>query len=115
MQALERFNIVIISPQGYQFSETFREIGETLAFALQSLGHAAAVTRNELDEGAVNILLGAHLIDEATVSRLPARTIVYNFEQVHGESQWIKPLYVSLIRRFTTWDYSARNIEMWHR
>jgi SAM-dependent methyltransferase len=115
MATPKRFNIVIVSPPGYQFSETFREVGETLLFGLRGLGHAAALAVSEFDAGAVNIVLGGHLLTEKDVSSLPARTIIYNFEQVHGASQWIKPVYVDLVRRFRTWDYSERNIAMWRR
>src|SRR2546423_15432103 len=66
-------------------------------------------------DGAINIVLGGHLLNDASISHLPPRMIFYNFEQVHGASQWIKPLYVDLIRRFPVWDYSERNIRMWKR
>ena len=107
--------VVIIAPPGYGFSETFREIAETVLYGLRELGHEATLAVNDFDPRATNILLGAHLLDERDADRLPDRIVVYNLEQVVGESQWIKPVYVALVRRHTTWDYSPRNIAQWRR
>lgn len=115
MAPTDRFNIVIVAPRGYEFAETFREIGETLQHGLAALGHEARLVVNVCDADAVNILLGAPLLDDDARTALPDRTIVYNFEQVHGASAWLKPPYVELVTRFPTWDYSARNIAMWRR
>jgi SAM-dependent methyltransferase len=109
----ERFSIVIVSPPGYLFSETFREIGETLQSGLRALGYPAALTINAFDSSSTNIVLGGHLLDAREASTLPERTIIYNFEQVCGASKWIKPAYVDLVRRFRTWDYSERNVKAW--
>jgi SAM-dependent methyltransferase len=113
MPASNRFHITLVSPPGSQFSEFFREIGETLLFGLRGLGHPAALAINDFDASAVNIVLGGHLLDETDVARVPANTVFYNFEQVHGQSQWINPVYVGLVRRFRMWDYSERNIAAW--
>lgn len=111
----ERFNVVIISPPGYGFSETFREIAETLVYALRRMGHLADISVNQFGHDVRNIVLGGHLLDELSVAQVPPGCIVYNFEQVHGESRWIKPAYVDLIRQNTTWDYSLRNVALWRQ
>jgi hypothetical protein len=110
----DRWHIVIVSPPAYQFSETFREIAETICYGLRRLGNVASIGK-DIDYQASNIILGAHLLDEQSAQGIPERSIIYNFEQVHGNSKWIKPIYVELVRRFTCWDYSPRNIEMWSR
>jgi hypothetical protein len=115
MSPRERFNVTIVAPEGYGFSETFREIGETLCFGLAALGYEATLAVNEFKHDATNLVLGAHLLDERTAAELPASTLLYNFEQVYGGSPWIKPLYIDLVRRFPLWDYSERNIDKWRR
>ncbi len=115
MSSAGQFNVVIVSPPNYQFSETFREIGETVLYGLRGLGHAATICVNDYDPRGTNIILGGSLLDEGRAREVPPQTIIYNFEQVHGSSPWIKPVYVDLIRRFRTWDYSERNVRMWRR
>jgi len=111
----ERFNIVIMSPAGYGFSETFSEISETISYGLRRMGHEAEIQINEFQDDSTNIILGAHLIHESAVFGVPPGSIIYNFEQVHGESRWIKPAYVDLVGRHLTWDYSQRNVDTWRR
>jgi hypothetical protein len=109
-----RFNVVIVSPAGYQFSETFREIAETVCHGLQRLGQSVSITHH-FEDAATNIILGGHLLHEEGASEVPEGSIIYNFEQIHGGSKWIKPVYVDLVRSFRCWDYSPRNITMWNR
>lgn len=114
MPTPSRYNVVIVSPPGYVYSETFREIAETLYYGLQHLGHVASIA-DRFVASATNIVLGGHLLDEAEAHEIPTDSIIYNFEQVHGESKWIKPVYVDLVRRLRCWDYSVRNVAMWNR
>ncbi len=111
----ERFRVVILAEPGSPFSESFREVAETVTFGLRGLGHEATLAINDLDPDATNILFNAHILDEKAAAALDSRIIVYNLEQVVGDSKHIKPVYVDLIRRHTTWDFSARNIEQWRR
>jgi hypothetical protein len=111
----DRFRVVIVSEAGSPFSESFREVAETVTFGLRALGHEATLAINDFDPGATNILFGAHVLSEEAAAALDGRIIVYNLEQVVGESKHIKPVFVDLIRRCTTWDFSPRNIEQWRR
>jgi hypothetical protein len=111
----DRFRVVIISEPGSPFSEAFREIAETVTFGLRALGHEATLAVDDLDPATTNILFGAHVLGEDAAASLRGRIIIYNLEQVVGESKHIKPVYVGLVRRYTTWDFSQRNIEQWRR
>lgn len=105
------FLICLVRPHGYQHSDAFAEIAETLAFGLQALGHHAEIQENRFATAGTNIVLGANLITEAQMGMIPANTILYNFEQIDPSSGWLRPPFFDLMRRFPVWDYSLRNIE----
>jgi O-methyltransferase/8-demethyl-8-(2,3-dimethoxy-alpha-L-rhamnosyl)tetracenomycin-C 4'-O-methyltransferase len=108
---MARYHIAIIRPDGYLHSECFREVGETLDFALRSLGHEVGVGENTIDALAANIILGAHLLTKAEAQRLPATSVVYNLEQLGNAS--LPDWYMGLAARVKVWDYSPLNLERW--
>jgi SAM-dependent methyltransferase len=112
---LQRYNVVLVAPPGYAHAEALREAAETLQHGLRRLGKPAETRVNGIDPGATNLVLGAHLLDEAQAASLPDGSILCNFEQVLGDSPAMKPPYVALVRRHLTWDYSARNVVGWRR
>ncbi|MEO5364520.1 MAG: class I SAM-dependent methyltransferase, partial [Magnetococcus sp. DMHC-8] len=104
------FQIVIL---GYDM--VFRELAETLLYGLQAIGLRATISTQEISPVARNILLGAHLfgktVDRSRFARIPADTIIYNFEQMSPESGMIDQAYLDLLNQFEIWDYSLRNME----
>lgn len=106
------FLISIIRPEGYQHSDAFREIAETLLYGLESLGHRAAILENTVDPQATNIILGAHLLNESEMQALPPGTIVYNLEQIGAPG--LPARYYELASRFQIWEYSSLNLKVWH-
>jgi SAM-dependent methyltransferase len=111
----ERYHVVLVVPPENPFAEGLREVAETLVYGLRHSGRQAGLAVNGVDRGAVNIVLNSHLLGEDASQSLPPDTILYNFEQVHGDSEWMKPIYVGLVRRHVTWDYSRRNVAAWQR
>src|SRR5512143_3397779 len=109
----ERFRVVLVVPAGTPYAEGLREVAESLAFGLRRSGREAELVTNDVDPGAVNIVLNAQLLKAEAASALPAPTILCNFEQVHGDSPGMRAAYVDLVRRHVTWDYSERNVEAW--
>jgi hypothetical protein len=107
---MSTFSIRIIRPPGYLHSEAFREVGESLRFALLRLGFASVLSEGPAaaDPGPM-IVLGAHLLDAEGLARLPRSAIVYNLEQVTPELAARNPGYFDLLERCQVWDYSARN------
>lgn len=103
-------NIVIFRPPGYIHSSAFREIAESIYFAAQRLGYTVRLTENSCISDAVNILFGIHLLDPKVVDSLPKNSIIYNLEQIDANNEWLQNSF-RFISRFTTWDYSQRNIE----
>lgn len=108
-----KFQITLIRPPGYLHTEAFRELGETLQVALQSLGHTARTRENLFDPGWTSLILGAHLLSPDQMQELPRASIIYNLEQLGGAQ--LKPDYYTLATRYQIWDYDLHNIEHWKR
>lgn len=105
------FQIVIISPPGYQHAAAFTEVAEALAYGLRALGHDAKIGTNRFGPGAVNIVLGIHLLPPPALAELPQETVVYNLEQVEDHLFEWAPQLKEVFRRFEVWDYSKKNIQ----
>ena len=103
------FNITIIRPKGFLFSEVFREMAETVTYGLRGLGYDADLTENTAQDDRMNIIFGGHMLQEGV--RLPTNLIIYNWEQT--ESYEAKPNYYDLARKYPVWDYSPKNIKAW--
>jgi hypothetical protein len=105
------FNLCRIVPPGYAHAAALDEIGEMLHRGIEALGHRVDVLRANLVGGrGINVLLGAHLLDEAGARTLPPETIVYNTEQVDPRSSWLGPAFLTALGRCVVWDYSAGNL-----
>jgi hypothetical protein len=105
-----RFAVAIVSPPGYEHSEVFREVAQTLHHALLALGHDSVLTeRLDLDERRT-IVLGSNLLASHDLQP-PKKPILYNLEQVNDDPAWMRPGLFDLFRRYPVWDYSQGNIE----
>jgi hypothetical protein len=103
--------IRIIRPPGYPHSEAFREIGESLHFALLRLGFGSVLSEGPHAADATDaIVLGAHLLDAQGMATVPPSAIVYNLEQITPGLLERHPGYLDLLERRKVWDYSARNV-----
>ncbi|GHU06187.1 hypothetical protein FACS1894158_11870 [Betaproteobacteria bacterium] len=108
----QKLQIVLIQPEGYTHSGSLAELAETLIHGLDALGADFRFDINTLANDAVNIILGAHLLDERKMRALPDESILYNSEQIDDGSTWISGPYMELLRRCTVWDYSEANIAL---
>jgi hypothetical protein len=112
---LTNIEITIVQPENYIYSLTFAEVMESLAYGFQALGYHIYLTRNHVSMDIPTVVLGANLLSPDTLSQLPAHTIIYNLEQVNGNSPWITPAWVSTVKGKILWDYSLQNIKYWNR
>ena len=105
-----KFAIVVCSIPGYLHSECFREIAETLHYGLEKLGLDSCISDSNFIEDRQHIILGAHLkISDSKIPEFPSGSIIYNLEQLENNTElWISG-YLSLMRRYTVWDYSHEN------
>ncbi len=108
-----RYLISIIRPKGYQHSNAFLEVAQTLLQGLRDLGHESAILENTVDPQAVNIVLGAHLLNDGELEGLPRGTIIYNLEQLG--SPFLGAGYMQLGSRHQIWEYSPINLAIWQQ
>ncbi len=60
----------------------YKEVIETIRWGLVDIGCDVTVSDNTVLTESVNIILGAQMLTEDDLRRLPANTIIYNFEQM---------------------------------
>lgn len=107
----ERAHIAIIAPEGYAHWQAFTATAGAFSEALSELGIACSIGCNEYNHDAKNIVFGAHLIaSEAADRDVPEGSVIFNLEQLAGFGVENHAVYADLLRRFTVWDYSPRNI-----
>ncbi|OIJ91129.1 hypothetical protein [Streptomyces colonosanans] len=104
-----RFAVTILRPPGYQHWEAFREVATTVHLALLRLGHDSVLTHETRLAGRRHIIFGCNLLPSHPAG-VPDDAILYNLEQVSDDSAWFSRDLLNLFRRYTVWDYSARNI-----
>ena len=64
MSLPSRFNIVVIDPPGYRFAHFLFDTARFLQGAIEECGYPCSVRRNDVERGAINVLVGVHLIDD---------------------------------------------------
>jgi hypothetical protein len=108
-----RFAVSILSPPNYIHSEAFREVAETIHFALLALGHDSILTEETNISGRQHIILGSNLLPYYD-SPIAEDAILYNLEQISPDSPWLHPNLLDVFRRYRVWDYSQSNIAALH-
>jgi hypothetical protein len=103
-----KFAITVVSPPGYVHSAAFHEVAESLHYGLKTLGHESVITTQAKLSGYQHIVLGANLLPYYPLP-LASDAIIYNLEQIHDGSEWIRPELINIFRRYSVWDYSEKN------
>lgn len=105
-------NLITIEPTGNPHAAAFDDLTLSFEQALRSLGIAVRTHKNAIGFEGINLLFGGHLIaSQEFADKIPQNTIIVNLEQLAGFNVRAQPTYLSLLKRLTVWDYSARNIE----
>ena len=103
--------IITIEPLGYSHARAFDEIRILLYHSLLELGHEVDLRTNAFVEGAINIILGAHLLKPTEIASIPDTSIIFNTEQLAGQfDKWVIQI-LELAKRFPVWDYSSANLK----
>jgi hypothetical protein len=92
----------------------YLEVIETIRWGLESLGHRVTVAMNSGDPGAVNIVFGWQLLNDAAMRAFPPNTILYNLEQiatVPTDQMW--PTFRYAAQHLRIWEYSRTNLAAW--
>jgi len=103
--------ITRVRPVGYIHDAAFDPVTTALNNALHNKGHRTSVCFNKFSEEGLNIVIGAHLLDDPESLLQKENVVVYNFEQFDTKSNWFNSSYVSLLKNKPYWDYSKTNIE----
>jgi hypothetical protein len=117
---MSKFNITVIKHRGYTHSECLREVAETLRFGLRTLGHEARILDNSVEQNAINVILGAHLLAADENHILIPGSIIYNLEQLAPNFEILGAAslsqnYFALAKKFQIWDYNPHNIAVWNK
>lgn len=105
------YTVWVVSPREYAHSQAFTEVAWALRDGLIELGHAAAVATDPSLLQGRTIVLGAHLFKHIDAVPLPEDTIIFNTEQLGSDSSFVGTEYLDVLRQFTVWDYSYKNLE----
>ena len=103
------FSIWIVTVADHSHSRCFEEVALSLQEAFAALGMDVPIVTEAADIRGTAIVLGGHLLPRLGRAA-PDDLILYNLEQIYGNSPWLHPEYVALLRRYPVWDYSARNV-----
>jgi hypothetical protein len=104
------FQIVLIKPEDFPPARALAPTAVMLYFGLRRLGKSVRIEFNAFLHDGGNIVVGAHLLDPAVASTLPATTVIYNTEPVCQRAKDLDAL-LPFVERFSIWDYSTRNAE----
>jgi hypothetical protein len=114
----EKFNLVHIVPNESLPAAHgllgYTELVDTLHWGLVDIGFTTTRTANSFAADKINIVLGAQMLPDAELCRLPPNTIIYNFEQIaRTPVDRLKPEIRTIGERFRVWEYSEANIATW--
>jgi len=106
-----RYNVVLVQPKDYPYSQGLWDICRLLHYSLESLGYQSALKVNELDRQAINIIVGYHLTADAWAFQ-SHKIILYQLEQLGATDGILTPQRLEILRQAAEiWDYSPINIE----
>lgn len=104
------FHLVRCAPPDYVHAQAFDEVAESLLHGITANGHTSSWAYNACRAGAINLVLGPHLLDEDAARVLPPGSVLYNLEQLHDGLLAQLPTLPWLMARYRVWDYSPRNL-----
>lgn len=111
------YHVTHITSNGqYHGLNGYKEVVDSVVWGLRELGHAVQLGMDVFSESATNIIIGAQMVRMEVLEKLPASTIVYNFEQVRGKNvDELKPQLAYSAANFKVWDYSEANADVWRQ
>ncbi|MQY29162.1 CgeB family protein [Nocardia aurantia] len=104
-----KFAVTIAPPLEYQHREAFREVAESIHFALLRLGFDSVLSDDPALPGRRHIVFGSNTFSWWNI-RIPDDAILVNLEQIYPGSRWVTEELLATFRRHVVWDYSLRNI-----
>lgn len=101
----------IVNPLGYKHSDAFNEVAISIADSLTNIGNPCIVNVSHVcpPYNKRVLIFGAHML--GTDAIIPDSAIIYQTEQVSGNSAWMNKTYFDILKNHTVWDYSIKNID----
>src|SRR5438105_11724849 len=84
---LLRYNVTLVDPVGYKFAYVLADICRVVASGIRSLGYRCDLTTNNIDAGAVNIIVGTHLLSAQDLSMVQQSGSQY----IALHTEWLSP------------------------
>src|SRR5260370_468578 len=84
---LLRYNVTLVDPAGYKFAYVLADICRIVASGIRSLGHRCDLTTNNIDPGAVNIIVGTHLLSPQDLTMVQQSGSKY----IALHTEWLSP------------------------
>ena len=107
---MKRVTITRIRPDNYIHDAAFDSVVSVLMTTFHSRATNVQTVVNKFNPEGLNIVVGAHLLQDPKMLLDEHNTVVYNFEQFDTKSDWFSSDYVSLLKSKPYWDYSTANI-----
>lgn len=107
---MKRITITRVKPLNYIHDAAFDPVVSVLMTTLHARGHRVETVVNKFNSEGLNVVIGAHLLQDPKMLLEEPNTVVYNFEQFDTKSGWFNSDYVSLLKSKPYWDYSTANI-----
>lgn len=108
--------IVVPDVKANLHAHAFDEIVRTLVGGLCRLGIACSPTTQLAPTGEQAIVVAPHLYTPSTLAALPRDTILYTWEPIGAlGARHMDAEVQAMMSEFVVWDYSAKNLEEWHR
>jgi hypothetical protein len=108
---VQGFVLVLMRSSIGRHLEVFRELIELVACGLGELGYSSVTMVNEFAPAGRHIVFCPHLLRAQDVQRVPASTILYNFEPLDPPVfDSVGTFLADYAPRFRVWDYSAANV-----
>ena len=107
---MKRVTITRIRPDNYIHDAAFDPVVSVLMTTFHSRAANVQTLVNKFNPEGLNIVVGAHLLQDPKMLLDEHNTVVYNFEQFDTKSDWFSSDYVSLLKSKPYWDYSTANI-----
>ena len=108
-------NLVMLKLNGYLGPSFFDDSVISVDYALRITGYKTRISTNTIAVDGLNIIWGAgtHLgNDLAAIEAVasPSNCVIFNMEQIAGESPLVNESYLRFLRKYKVLDYNAHNI-----
>jgi hypothetical protein len=84
---LLRYNVTLVDPVGYKFAYVLSDICRAIASGIRSLGYRCDLTTNNIDAGAINIMVGTHLLSAQDLGLVQQSGSQY----IALHTEWLSP------------------------